>query len=202
MLHRLLRDRRRPASRAAADRRALDDDQVMAAIKSGSVAAFSVLYERYCDRAYRVARSVCGDDGCAQEAVQETFISIWRTRTDYDSCHTVAPWVLTVARNRAIDIARRNEPPAEHPAGDDRRDDVPTAGVAREPLVSHDRARHVLGALAELPEPQREVITLACYGQLTHTEIAARLELPPGTVAGRLRLGLDRLRGGITHFSD
>lgn len=174
----------------------------MAAVKRGSVAAFSVLYERYCDRAYRVARSVCGDDGRAQEAVQEAFISIWRSRTDDDNCHSMAPSVLTVARNRAIDIARRNEAPAEHPAGDDRRGDVPTAGVAREPLVSHDRTRHVLGALAELPEAQREVITLACYGQLTHTEIAAHLELPPGTVAGRLRLALDRLRGGITHSSD
>lgn len=187
--------------RAGADRSILDDDQVMAAVKVGSVAAFKVLYERYCDRVYRVARSVCGDDGRAQEAVQEAFISIWRTRANYDGCRTVAPWVLTVARNRAIDIARRNEARAVHRAGDDRLDDVPAAGVIPEQVVPDDPARHVMSALAELPDAQREVLTLAFYGQLTHNEIGAHLKLPLGTVKGRMRLALNRLREDF-HITD
>ncbi|MGI8728978.1 MAG: sigma factor [Solirubrobacteraceae bacterium] len=61
-----------------------DDNEVMASVKAGSVDALGVLYDRYCDRAYRIARSVCRDDGRAQEAVQETFISIWATRESYE----------------------------------------------------------------------------------------------------------------------
>lgn len=168
----------------------------MAAVKAGSVAAFNVLYERYCDRVYRVARSVCRDDGRAQDAVQEAFISIWRTRANYDDRRTVGPWVLTVARYRAIDVARRNDPHAVHHAGDDRLKDVPAAAIA-EQVVANDQARDLLSALAKLPDAQREVITLAFYGQLTHAEIAAHLNLPLGTVKGRMRLALDRLRQDI-----
>jgi RNA polymerase sigma-70 factor, ECF subfamily len=200
----LLRGARWPLStrKAGADRSALQDDQVMTAVKAGSVAAFSVLYERYCDRVYRVARSVCGDDGRAQEAVQEAFISIWRTRANYENHRSVAPWVLTVARNRAIDIARRNKPHALHRADDDRLDDVPAAGIIAEQVASDDQARRLLSALSRLPDAQREVITLAFYGQLTHNEIAAHLKLPLGTVKGRMRLALSRLRGDITDVAD
>ena len=151
-LQRLLRDKRRLApGSAGAARSILDDDEVMAAVKAGSVAAFNVLYERYCDRVYRVARSVCGDDGRAQEAAQEAFVSIWRARASYDDCRNAAPWVLTVARNRAIDIARRNEPHAVHRAAEDRLADVPAAGVIADRVVADDQARHVISALAELP---------------------------------------------------
>jgi len=174
----------------------------MAAVKAGSVAAFNVLYERYCDRVYRVARSVCGDDGRAQEAAQEAFVSIWRARASYDDCRTAAPWVLTVARNRAIDIARRNEPHAVHRAAEDRLADVPAAGVIADRVVADDQARHVISALAELPDAQREVITLAFYGQLTYNEIAAHLNVPLGTVKGRMRLALNRLRKDVKHISD
>lgn len=173
----------------------------MAAVKAGSVAAFNVLYARYCDRVYRVARSVCGDDGRAQDAVQEAFISIWRTRANYEDYRSATSWILTVARNRAIDIARRNAPHTVHHAGDDRLDEVPAAEIIAEQVASDDQARHLLSALAKLPDAQREVITLAFYGQLTHTEIAAHLKLPLGTVKGRMRLALNQLRGEITHVT-
>ena len=186
--------------RVGRDRSALHDDQVMAAVKAGSIAAFNVLYERYCDRVYRVARSICRDDGRAQDAVQEAFISIWRTRANYDDRRTVAPWVLTVARNRAIDVARRNETHAVRRAGDNRLEDVPAAGAIAKQVVANDQARDLLSALAKLPDAQREVITLAFYGQLTHTEIAAHLNLPLGTVKGRMRLALDRLRQDIAQL--
>ena len=185
--------------RVGPDRSALHDDQLMAAVKAGSVAAFNVLYERYCDRVYRVARSVCCNDGRAQDAVQEAFIAIWRTRANYDERRTVAAWVLTVARHRAIDVARRNEPHAVRRAGDDQ--DVPALGAIAEQVVADDQARDLLSALAELPDAQREVITLAAYGQLTHAEIAAQLNLPLGTVKGRMRLAVDRLRRD-SHRSD
>jgi RNA polymerase sigma factor (sigma-70 family) len=110
----------------------------MAAVRVGSIAAFNVLYERYCDRVYRVARSVCGDDGRAQDAVQEAFISIWRTRANYDDRRTVAAWVLTVARTRAIDVAGRNEPHLV------RRADMRASRMCRPPAPSPGRSRQTI----------------------------------------------------------
>lgn len=181
-----------------ADPGAVDDDQVMADLKAGSVSAFAVLYDRYYDRAYRVAQAVCRDDGRAEEAVQEAFISIWKTRTSYEmQAGKVAPWVLTVARYRAIDVTRRNGLHAGHRASDDNLHTVRAASGVAEQVVARAEAREVRSLLARLPEVQREVITLAFYGELTHSEIAEHLGLPAGTVKGRMRLGLQRLRGDI-----
>ena len=105
--------------------------------------------------------------------------------------------MLTAARNRAIDVARRNGPHVVGGADDDRLEDVPAAGAIAGQVVANDQAGDLLSALAKLPDAQQEVITLAFYGQLTHTEIAAHLNLPPGTVKGRMRLALDRLRRDI-----
>jgi len=186
------------AAEAAAKLAAVNDDQVMASVKGGSVAAFAVLYDRYCDRAYRIARSVCRDDGRAEEAVQEAFISIWKTRRTYVTQEgKVAPWVLTVVRYRAIDVTRRNGLHAEHRASDDMLYTVRGPTSVEDQVFARERARHLLTLLARLPDAQREVIMLAFYGQLTHSEIAAQLGLPPGTVKGRMRLGLQRLRGDI-----
>jgi len=175
-----------------------DDNEVMADVKAGSVDALGVLYDRYRDRAYRIAWSVCHDDGHAQEAVQETFIAIWTTRGTYQQqCGKVAAWVLTIARHRAIDIARRNQPHAMHRASDQHLATLPAPGSVAEVVAQQAQARELHGLLAQLPDAQREVITLAFYGQLTHTEIAEHLHLPAGTVKGRMRLGLQRLRGDI-----
>lgn len=200
-LHRLLRDKgwSLGAPRAGVDRRALHDDQVMAAVKAGSLAAFKVLYDRYGDRVYRVARSVCRDDRRAQDAVQEAFISIWRTRANYDDRRTVAAWVLTVARTRAIDVARRN-PQVVPRAGEDRPAEVPATGATAEQVAAGDQAPDLLSALAKLPDAQQEAVTLAFYGQLTDTEIAEHLNVPLGTVKQRIRLALDRLRRDTAQF--
>jgi len=181
-----------------AARGAGDDNEVMADVKVGSVDALGVLYDRYCDRAYRIARSVCGDDGRAQEAVQETFISIWATRDSYEQQRgRVAAWVLSIARHHAIDIARRNAPHAAHRASDERLHTLPAPANVAELVAGRADAHDLQRLLAQLPAAQREVITLAFYGQLTHTEIAEHLHLPAGTVKGRMRLGLQRLRGDI-----
>jgi len=184
--------------KASIDLAGVNDDQVMADVKAGSRAAFGVLYARYYERAFRVARSVCRDDGRAEEAVQETFISIWKTRMTYEmQAGKVAPWVLTVARYRAIDVTRRNGLHAVHRASDDNLLAVRAPNCVVEQVVARAQARELRRLLARLPDVQREVIMLAFYGQLTHSEIAATLGLPAGTVKGRMRLGLQRLRGDI-----
>jgi RNA polymerase sigma-70 factor, ECF subfamily len=186
---------------AVAERAAQNDEQLMAAVKTGCVVAFDVLYGRYRHRAHRIARSVCRDEGRAQEAVQEAFMSIWRTRVNYEDRRSVAPWLLTIARNRAIDVARRNQPHAMHRAVKEHLERVAAAGIIDEQVVATERAQDLLGALAQLPEVQRDVIILAFYAQLTHTEIAERLELPLGTVKGRIRLALRGLRGEVANVN-
>jgi len=170
----------------------------MAQVRDGSADAFGVLYDRYYRRAYRVARSVCRDDGRAEEAVQEAFVSIWRTRLTYDvHVGMVTAWVMTVARHRAIDVARRNGPHAAHRAGEDELRSVPIENGVADQVLSRARTHEVGRLLDGLPQAQAEAIVLAFYGQLTHVEIARRLELPLGTVKGRIRLGLQQLRGDI-----
>jgi RNA polymerase sigma-70 factor, ECF subfamily len=160
--------------------------------------AFAQLYDRYSARAYRVARSVCRDDGRAEDAVQEAFLSVWRTHESYrPALGTVAAWLMVVVRRRAIDTSRRNRKHADHRADADQLDARPAAGGVADQAETNDEAPRLRARLAHLPEAQQEVIVLAFYGELTHAEIADHLQLPPGTVKGRMRLGLEKLRADI-----
>jgi RNA polymerase sigma-70 factor (ECF subfamily) len=173
----------------------LDDSELMARVSAGSVESFGCLYDRYCDRAYRVAQAVCRDDGRAQEAVQDGFLSVWSSRASYRPRQgTVAAWLLTVIRHRAIDVARRNDKHLSRRASDDQLQDRPAVDDPFETASKRDDARRLQASLAMLPEAQAEVITLAYFGQLSHTEIVAQLGLPSGTIKGRMRLGLQKLR--------
>lgn len=174
---------------------ALEDPQLMAQVSAESVEAFGELYDRYCDRAYRVARSICRDDDRAQDAVQEAFLSVWRSRVSYQSQRgTVAAWLLTTVRYRAIDLMRISSKQVARGADEDQlKAHVAPDDVAEE-VIRRDQADRLRAQLAMLPDAQQEVITLAYYGQLSHTEIAAQLALPAGTVKGRMRLGLQKLR--------
>jgi RNA polymerase sigma-70 factor, ECF subfamily len=174
------------------------DEELVSLLDNGSVAAFELLYDRYSTRAYRVAWSVCHDQGLAEDAVQEAFLSIWRTHGCYDSQRgSVVTWLLSTVRYRAIDLVRRDYRHAS------RRWDEHTLATHAEPealadrVAQGDQAEGLRALLTKLPEPQREVITLAFYGELTHSEIALALGLPAGTVKGRMRLGLHKLRDAL-----
>ncbi len=176
-----------------------DDARLMERVQAGRVDAFEELYYRYGDRAYRIARSICFDAGRAEDAVQEAFLSVWRSRAKYRSQRgTVAAWLLSVVRHRAIDEQRRNDRRAAQRADDEQLDDHPAGDDVAHRVVERAEARRLHKLLARLPDAQQEVITLAFYGQLTHTEIGEQLGLPPGTVKGRMRLGLHKLRNDIS----
>ena len=167
----------------------------MAAVGAGSADAFGELYDRYCDRAYRVARAVCRDDGRARDAVQDAFLSIWRTRVSYQSQRgPVAAWLLTTVRYRAIDLMRVGGKHLVRRADKDQLEAQAAFGGVAEGVIHRDETDSLRRTLATLPDAQQEVIALAYYGQLSYTEIAAHLGLPSGTVKGRMRLGLQKLR--------
>jgi RNA polymerase sigma-70 factor (ECF subfamily) len=174
------------------------DDLLMSQVKDGSVDAFEELYDRYCDRAYRVAWSICRDQGHAEDAIQEAFLSIWKSRTTYQPQRgTVAAWLLTAVRHRAIDVAHRDRKHASRRAGEHTLAADPTSGYLAKQVTNRAETHRLQTLLTRLPDAQREVITLAFYGELTHTEIATALGLPAGTVKGHIRLGLHRLREAI-----
>ncbi len=175
-----------------------DDGALMEQIESGNSHAFEQLYDRYSARAYRVARSVCRDDGRAEEAVQDAFLSIWHNRSAYrPERGTVRSWLLCVVHYRAIDVARHNAKHARRRAGDDGIDSYRIPGDLNDWAIARDGSARLQSQLSRLPEAQREVIALAYYGELTHAEIATQLGLPTGTVKGRMRLGLRKLRAEI-----
>ncbi len=163
--------------------------------------AFACLYDRYAHRAFRVARSVSADSTRAEEAVQEGFLSIWRGRGRFDSSPdgcSFRAWSMKVVRNAAIDgvrddqAERRPRLVAERSEADD-----PLAPSPEDQVIARQKADGLRAMLAELPEAQAEVVQLAFFGELSHSEIARQLDLPPGTVKGRMRLGLEKLRTGI-----
>jgi RNA polymerase sigma-70 factor, ECF subfamily len=167
----------------------------MQRIQDGEHEALGELYDRLAVRAYRTAFSICRDRDRAQDAVQDAFVSIWSSRALFrPELGSVVPWAMTVVRNRAHDLRRREARSFPADAEFDHRaapDDVPGDVMAR-----HE-ADQMTELLSQLPPAQRQVIQLGFYSGYTHAEIARQLGLPPGTVKGRMRLGLDKLRAGL-----
>jgi len=168
----------------------------MALVRTGDSAAFEVVYERHGGVAFSLARRMCGRGQAAEDVVQEAFLSAWRRAEAYDPGRgSLRTWLLGIVHHRAVDALRRS--------GQDirRRVDSPVEDFEIESdvrvdaeVIQRDRATMVRGALDELPEEQMKVIELAYFGGFTHTEIADMLGLPVGTVKGRMRLGLSKLR--------
>ncbi|MBV9174822.1 MAG: sigma-70 family RNA polymerase sigma factor [Chloroflexi bacterium] len=157
------------------------------------LANLEALYDAHHRQAIGLAYRMLGDLGDAEEVVQEVFLSAWRSGHTYDPTRgTTHTWILSMVRNRCIDVlrARRRRPVQPLAEGVDVPDaaDVPTEAATN---VDAARARQ---ALETLPPEQKEAIELAFFGGLSHTEIATQLAAPIGTVKGRIRLGLDRLR--------
>ena len=174
-----------------------DDHALMARVQADEPEAFGELYSRFGDGAYRVAYGVARDGSRAEDIVQEAFLSVWRHRAVYrPEAGSVRGWLMGTVRNRAIDSfrkhARHDTRRAEVELIDERR---PASGDVADVVGARDEADRLRTTLARLPAAQRDVITLAYFGELSTTEIAAELSLPLGTVKGRMRMGLQKLRG-------
>jgi RNA polymerase sigma-70 factor, ECF subfamily len=175
---------------------ALADEELMALVYDGEMRAFEVIFDRHAGAAFALAHRMCGRRPMAEEIVQEAFLSLWRSTARYDPRRgSVRSWVLRVVRNRAIDAFRRELPSTRQAGPDDWISDaLPARERTDDEAERRSDARLVRSALDDLPRDQRQVIELAYFGGLSHAQIAAALGLPAGTVKGRMRLGLSKLR--------
>jgi RNA polymerase sigma-70 factor, ECF subfamily len=174
------------------------DGALMREIQAGSRDALGELYVRLARPAYRTAVAICHDRDRAQDAVQDAFISIWLSRSTYRAERgAVAQWAMRIVRNRAIHLTRRRSVGATLDDVSARLEEQRDVEDAAGDLVSRAEADRVQLLLERLPRAQQQVIALAFFSDLTHMEIARRLALPPGTVKGRMRLGLRKLRAGL-----
>jgi len=139
------------------------------------------------------------DRVAAEDVVQEAFLSIWRSRERYRRERgSLRTWVLGIVHHRAIDALRRNlvhDRKRASAEGLEERQEAPELTATE--VIRRDEARIIRTALGTLPKEQRQTIELAYFGGFTHTEIADQLEMPIGTVKGRMRLGLNKMRRAL-----
>ena len=177
----------------------LADEDLMQLVRRGDSAAFEVVYERHATAAFSLAYRMVGTRNAAEDVVQEAFLSLWRSGARYDRTRgSVRTWVLSIVHNRAIDALRRAMVHERRRAGDE---GIEERFEARErtdvEAARNDEAREVHAALRSLPDEQCKVIELAYFGGFTHSQIADMLGMPLGTVKGRMRLALDKMRDGL-----
>ena len=190
---------RRPARSSTDALRQLADEDLMQLVRRSDAAAFEIVTQRHQGAAFSLAYRMVGTRPTAEDVVQEAFISMWRSGARYDRTRgSVRTWILGIVHNRAIDALRRGTVHAKRRASDE---GIEERFEARErtdvEVARRDEAREVRSALDTLPVEQSRVIELAYFGGFTHTEIAAMLDTPIGTVKGRMRLGLAKMRSAL-----
>jgi RNA polymerase sigma-70 factor (ECF subfamily) len=181
------------------DLRSLADEDVMQLVRRGDARAFEVIYERHSAAAFSLAYRMMGTRAGAEDVTQDAFLSLWRSGARYDRARgSVRTWVLGIVHHRAIDALRRATVHDKRRASDE---GIEERFEARErtdvEAARREEAGTVRGALSSLPADQSQVIELAYFGGFTHTEIADMLEAPVGTVKGRMRLGLKKMKAQL-----
>ena len=180
----------------ANDIRDLADEEVMQLVQDGNPRAFELLYDRHGGAAFSLSYRMVGNRVTAEDVTQEAFLSIWRSRLRYDQTRgSVRTWVLGIVHNRAVDALRRN---VVHDRRRETMEGVEERHEARErtdvEVARREEARTIRTALDTLPDEQSKTIELAYFGGYSHSQIADLLSEPVGTVKGRMRLGLDKMR--------
>jgi RNA polymerase sigma-70 factor, ECF subfamily len=177
------------------------DDELMAGVASGDEAALEHLYDRYGRIVYAVSYRLTAEAQLAEECTQDVFVRVWRHAGEFDPRRGgLTAWLLTVTRNRAIELVRtraRRLARDGQPSALDLEQTADAADPSPDPsdlAAAAQQTVRIASVLAELPPEQLEVVQLAFFDDLSHDEIATRLALPLGTVKGRMRLALDRLR--------
>jgi RNA polymerase sigma-70 factor (ECF subfamily) len=171
----------------------LSDESLLAGMADGDQSAASAFVRRYQARVYGLVMTIVHVPAVAEEVSQEVFLKAWRHASTYDARRArVSSWLLTIARNAAIDAVRyRHEEPMDP--------DLLTAMLTPADGAGDDATTSLAlrQALAELPAEQRRPIVMMAFQGMTAQEIATRQDIPLGTVKTRVRRGLRRLRDGL-----
>jgi RNA polymerase sigma-70 factor, ECF subfamily len=187
------------ARRRARELHGLADEELMRLVSAKDPEAFALFYDRQGAAAFSLAYRIAGDRSLAEDIIQEAFLSIWKSRSGFDATRgSVRSWVLAIVRNRAVDAMRRRG--GDRPmrvAAEEILYDEPAPDDTEGAVLRRAAAAEVRGALGELPPDQSEVLELAYFGGFSQSEIAAMLNLPLGTIKGRMRLGLDKIRSAL-----
>jgi RNA polymerase sigma-70 factor (ECF subfamily) len=181
------------------DLQLLADEDLMQLVSRADPQAFEILYERHSGAAFSLAYRMVGTRGVAEDVVQEAFLNLWRSGARYERTRgSVRTWVLGIVHHRAIDALRRATVHEKRRTGDE---GIAERLEARErtdvEAARREEARSVRTAMQTLPPEQCQVIELAYFGGFSHSEIADILGAPIGTIKGRMRLGLIKMRDAL-----
>jgi RNA polymerase sigma factor (sigma-70 family) len=173
----------------------LSEEALVALVARGDHSALAALYDRVGRTAFGLALRVLRDDRLAEDAVQEAFLTVWRTAAAFSAERAKATtWILTLVHRRAVDLVRREQRRRAEPLDDSEGAEDAVSPSAEDAAWLQLERERVQNALRQLPDTQREAIELAYYGGFTQSELAERLGEPLGTIKSRMFAGLARLR--------
>lgn len=186
------------------DAATLSDEALMYALCEGAEWAMQHLYQRYARYVYSLAYRIVHDSFGAEDIVQDVFVSVWRKAISYQEPQgSVRSWLQAIVHHRAIDVIRASshrDAQCTSLQGDNEQDPPSAAPEVWEMVWHNQQAVSIRQALASLPAAQRQVIEMSYFQGYTHIEIAEELHLPLGTVKGRMRLALQKLRGLLQEY--
>lgn len=180
---------------------AASQQDLLERVANGDQAAFSALYDQISPRVFGLIKRLLRDHSQSEEVTQEVFLEIWQSATRFDpNKGAAATWILTMAHRRAVDRVRSSQSSRDRDTRIGIRDYSPDYDNVAETIevrIEHERVEKAMSRLTEL---QRQAVSLAYYGGFSHSEVAAKLSVPIGTVKTRLRDGMIRLRDelGVT----
>ncbi len=174
----------------------LADEELISLAQSGNAEAFAALYDRHSRSAYSLAYRMMGERQSAEDLVQDAFLKVWRSSGSYRADRaSVRTWMLSVVHNRGVDQLRST---ASRRRTQDRVEASAPKSQPSEAFAEtwrNSQRDQVREALKTLPDEQLKILELAYFSGYTHVEIAGLLDLPLGTVKGRMRLGLKKVKG-------
>jgi RNA polymerase sigma-70 factor (ECF subfamily) len=174
----------------------MDDSPLAGRFAEGHEEGFTAVYVAFRGPVFGLAVNMLADPGLAEEATQQTFIGLWRGRDRFDPQRSLAAWIFGIARKAAIDVYRRER---RGPATTAQDPEIAVEGLSAERLWEVWEVRR---AVEGLPSEEAEIVRLAHYYQMTHSEIAAHLGIPVGTVKSRSHRAHRRLAGSLSHLFD
>ena len=170
----------------------LSDEALLSLVASSDDSALAELYDRFGRVAYGLALRIVRDEALAEDAVQDAFLTVWRSANRFLAERgRASTWILTLVHRRAVDLVRREDRRRAEPI-DERPDDA--APATEEEASLFFQRQLIREALRQLPDEQRETLELAYYGGYTQSELAERFGQPLGTIKSRMFTGLSRLR--------